>query len=118
MRPETEEERARRHAATIETYRSLVDPANPPKMPHLLEHHFFCSDAGDITGLIQRLEERNFQVETFAYDPESAERTWSLVVVRIELLEEHRLLALSDELEALARQHEVTYDGWVTRIDR
>jgi regulator of RNase E activity RraB len=118
MRPETEAERQARHAATIRAYRELVDPAAPPRAPHLLEQHFFCSDEGDMTGLIQALEAKGFHVETFAYDPDHPTRTWTLVVVRIELLEEPKLLRLSDEMDALARQHNVTYDGWVTHVDQ
>ncbi len=117
MRPETESERSARHAATVAAFRALVDPAAPPKMPHLLEQHFFASEDGDITGLIQLLEEQNFQVETFAYDPDSPDRAWRLVVVRLELLEEAKLLRLSDELDELARRHEVTYDGWMTHVE-
>ncbi|MFZ5828054.1 MAG: ribonuclease E inhibitor RraB [Bacillota bacterium] len=117
MRPETETERAERRAATVAAYRELVDPAAPPKMPHLLEHYFFAPDTGDMTGLIHKLEERGFHVETFAYDPDHPSRTWTLTVVRIELLEERRLLAVSDELDGLAREHDVTYDGWMTRVE-
>jgi len=116
MRPETERERQARHEATVSAFRALVDPAAPPRAPHLLEQHFFASDEGDITGLIQALEERSFQVESFQYDPESPDRTWKLVVVRLELLEEAKLLRLSDDMEELGRQHGVTYDGWITHI--
>lgn len=118
MRPETEAERAQRHEATTAAFRSLVDPANPPKAPHLLEQHFFATDEGDMTGLMAALEEKGFHVETFAYDPEHPTRTWSLTVVRIELLEEPKLLRLSDEMDALARQHDVFYDGWVTHVEK
>lgn len=118
MRPETEAERQQRHAATIAAFRALVDPANPPKMPHLLEQHFFATDAGDMTGLIAKLEEKGFHVEAFSYDPDHPTRTWSLVVVRLELLEEQKLLRLSDEMDALARQHDVVYDGWVTHVEK
>lgn len=118
MRPETEAEREERRASTVAAYRELVDPAAPPKMPHLLEHYFFATDEGDMTGLIQKLEEKGFHVETFAYDPDHATRTWTLTVVRIELLEERRLLAVSDELDELAREHDVDYDGWMTRVEQ
>lgn len=118
MRPETETERRERQAATISAYRALVDPTAPPKMPHLLEHHFFATDDGDMTGLIQTLEDKGFHVETFAYDPDSATRTWTLMMVKIELLEERRIVALSDELDSLARERNVTYDGWMTRVEQ
>lgn len=117
MRPETEAEREQRRAATIAAYRDLVDPASPPKLPHLLEHYFFAIDEGDMTGLIEKLEDKGFHVESFAYDPDHPTRTWTLEVVRIELLEERRLVALSDELDGLAREHDVAYDGWVTRVE-
>lgn len=117
MRAETEAERQQRHEATMAAYRTLVDPAAPPRAPHLLEQHFFATDEGDMTGLIARLEEKNFQVETFAYDPDHPTRTWTLVVLRIELLEEAKLLRLSDEMDGLARQHDVLYDGWVTHVE-
>lgn len=117
MRPETEAERAERHAATIKAYRSLVDPAAPPRAPFVIEHHFFCDDHGDITGLIQVLEDRGYQIDTFAYNPDSAERTWVAVALKVDLLEERRILALSDEMDALARQHDVIYDGWLTRVE-
>lgn len=117
MRPETDAERQERHAATVAAYRSMVDPANPPREPFLIEHHFFTDDQGDITGLTGLLEERGFQVETVAYDPEHPTRTWNLVVVRVELLDEHRILAVSDELDGLARQYDVTYDGWLTHVE-
>lgn len=117
MQPESNEERARRHAANVEAYRALVDPANPPRKPFLFEHHFFCDDDADVTGLVQTLEDRGFGIETFAYDPDSATRTWTVVAVKIDLLEERRVLALSDEMDALARSHGVTYDGWLTRVE-
>nr|PZN71573.1 MAG: hypothetical protein DIU55_08615 [Bacillota bacterium] len=116
MRPETEAERAARHAATIRAFRSTVDPANPPREPFVLEQHFYAAEGGDIDGLAAALEERGFKVESLTYDPESRDRTWRLVAVRLELLEERRLLAVSDELDALARQFDVVYDGWQTHV--
>ena len=117
MTPETEAERALRHAASIKAYRELVDPANPPKKPFLLEHHFFSDDAGDVTGLTRALEDQKYHIDTFAYNPDDPARTWAVVAVKIDLLEERRILALSDELDALARQYECIYDGWLTRVE-
>lgn len=117
MRPETEAERQERHAATIAAYRSLVDPENPPREPYLIEQHFFTDDSGPLDHLTELLEERGFRVETLAYDPESATHSWRLVVVRLELLDERRILAVSDELDGLARQCGVTYDGWLTHVE-
>ena len=117
MRPETEAERAERHAASIKAYRELVDPANPPRAPFLLEHHFFSSDEADVTGLTGALEAQGYQIDTFAYNPDDPVRTWVVVAIKIDLLEERRILALSDELDGLARQHDVVYDGWLTRVE-
>lgn len=117
MKSETEAERQQRHADTIAAYRSLVDPSSPPRAPYLLEHHFFAGDDGDTTKLTDGLEERGYQVESFAYDPDDSSRPWKLVVVRLELLEERRLLTVSDELDGLARQCGATYDGWVTHVE-
>lgn len=44
-------------------------------------------------------------------------RTWVVVAIKIDLLEERRILALSDELDGLARQYDVIYDGWLTRVE-
>lgn len=118
MRPESEAERAARHAATVAAYRALVDHAGSLREPLVLEQHFFTGDGGDIDGLTDALTERGFHVESLSYDPESPDRTWRLVVVRLELLDEPRLLALSDELDALARQFDGVYDGWLTHEDR
>lgn len=118
MQPESDAQRAARHAATVAAYRSLVDPAAPPRAPHLLEHHFAADEAGDVNGLAAQLEAQGFAIDTLTYDPTDAERAWSLVVVRIELLEERRVLALSDQLDGLARQHGVTYEGWLTRVEQ
>ncbi|MGE5672854.1 MAG: ribonuclease E inhibitor RraB [Mycobacterium leprae] len=118
MRPETEQERAERHQRSIEAYRQLVDPANPPKGPYLFEHHFHSSDDGDISGLLGLLEdEMGFKGEVFAYSPDDQERPWTVVAVKTDRLEEARVLALSDEMERLARQYDVIYDGWVTRVE-
>jgi regulator of RNase E activity RraB len=117
VKPETEGEREARHAATVAAYRALVDPADPPRRPFLLEHHFFSDDAGDVTGLTGALEAQKYQIDTFAYNPDDPGRTWAVVAVKIDLLEERRLLALSDELDALARGHDCTYDGWLTRVE-
>lgn len=116
MRPETEAERAARHAATIQAFRALVDPAHPPREPFVLEQHFYAAEGGDVDGLAAALEERGFKVESLVYDPENADRAWRLVAVRLELLEERRLLAVSDELDALARRFDVIYDGWLTHV--
>lgn len=117
IRPETESERNERREATIRAYRALVDPADPPRNPYLLEHHFFASEEADVTGFTRTLEDRGFQIDTFAYDPDSPDRTWSIVAIKVDLLEERRLLILSDELEDLARTHDVVYDGWLTRVE-
>ncbi|HWI60664.1 MAG TPA: ribonuclease E inhibitor RraB [Symbiobacteriaceae bacterium] len=98
-------------------YRALVDPASPPRKPFLLEHHFFADDAADVTGLTRTLEERGFQIDTFAYNPDDPARTWAVVAVKVDLLEERRILALSDELDDLARRCDCTYDGWLTRVE-
>lgn len=82
-----------------------------------MEHHFFATDAGDVTGFTDALQQAGYQIETFAYEPDQPERAWRIVAVKIDLLEERRLLALSDELDALARQYDVTYDGWLTHVE-
>jgi regulator of RNase E activity RraB len=102
----------------MEAYRQLVDPANPPREPFLIEHHFASDDSGDITGLTGALEEKGYRIETFAYNPDDPARTWVAVAVKIDLLEERRILALSDEIDALARQFDTVYDGWLTRIEK
>jgi regulator of RNase E activity RraB len=117
MNPETEAERDARRAATVAAYRALVNPADPPRRPFLLEHHFFSDDAGEVTGLTGALEEQKYQIDTFAYNPDDPGRTWAVVAVKLDLLEERRLLALSDELDALARQYGCIYDGWLTRVE-
>lgn len=70
-----------------------------------------------MTGFTDALLARGYQIETFAYEPENPERTWRIIAVKIDLLEERRLLALSDELDALAREYDVTYDGWLTHVE-
>ena len=117
MRPETESEREQRRQASLEAYRALVDPANPPRKPYLFEHHFLASDSADTDGFMKTLEEKGFRIETFAYDPDDAERAWKIEAVKLDLLEERRVLALSDEMEETARQFEVAYDGWLTRVE-
>jgi len=116
MRTETDTEREARHSATIAAYRAQVDPDRPPKKPFLLEHHFYSPDEGDVTGLTTVLEEKGFRIDTFAYNPDDPVKTWVVVAVKLDLLEERRLLALSDELDELARQFETVYDGWLTRV--
>ncbi len=117
MRPETESEREERHQASTAAYRAIVDPTNPPRAPYLFEHHFFSTDDADVTGFTGALEERSFKIETFAYNPDDPERTWVVVAVKLDLLEERRVLAMSDEMDALARRYDVTYDGWLTRVE-
>jgi regulator of RNase E activity RraB len=117
IRPETAQERAERHEATRQAYRQLVDPQNPPRAPFLLEHHFFATDQADVTSFTDALQAAGYQIETFAYEPDQPERTWRIVAVKIDLLEERRLLALSDELDALARTFDVVYDGWLTHVE-
>ncbi|MEW8977065.1 MAG: ribonuclease E inhibitor RraB [Symbiobacterium sp.] len=117
MRPESEAERAERHARTVAAFRAQFDPDNPPWEPYTLEQHFSAGDEGDFDGLSAALQERGFQVESLTYDPADRERTWRLVVVRLELVDEQRLLRLSDEMDGLARQFEARYEGWATRVD-
>lgn len=95
----------------------MVDPANPPRKPYLFEHHFFASDAADTGGFTAALEERGFHLETMAYDPTSSDRTWIMVALKLDMLEERRVITLSDEMEELARKHDVAYDGWLTRVE-
>ena len=117
MRPETEAERAARHAATLQRVsRSRWTPPTRPREPFVLEQHFYAAEGGDIDGLTAALEERGFKVESLTYDPEARDRAWRLVAVRLELLEEKRLLAVSDELDALAHAFDVIYDGWLTHV--
>jgi regulator of RNase E activity RraB len=94
-----------------------VDPAAPPKAPFLIEHHFYADDSADVTGFTTALEDNGFQIETFAYNPDDPDRTWVVVALKIDLLEERRILALSDEMDELARQYDVNYDGWLTHVE-
>lgn len=94
-----------------------MDPADPPRAPFLFEQHFFADAAGDVSSLTLALEDAGYQIETFAHNPDSAERAWEVVALKVDLLEERRVLALSDEMEALARQNGCVYDGWLTRVD-
>jgi regulator of RNase E activity RraB len=118
VRPETEAERAARHARTLAAYRALIDPAAPPREPFLLEHHFVAGEEGDVTGLTRALEEMGYQIDTVAYDPDHPARAWKVVALKVDLLAERRLLALSDELDDLARRHDAIYDGWLTRVEK
>lgn len=94
-----------------------MDPAAPPRAPFLFEHHFFAADNADISAFQTELEERGYQLETLSYDPLTPERAWSAVALKLDLLEERRVLALSDEMDELARRHGLVYDGWLTRIE-
>lgn len=117
IRPETEQEREQRHQASIAAYRTLVDPADPPRAPHLLEHHFFADDNADVTGLTTALEDNGYQIDIFSYNPDIPDRTWTVVALKLDLLEERRILAMSDEMDALARKFDAVYDGWLTRVE-
>jgi regulator of RNase E activity RraB len=117
IRPETEQEREARHAASIAAYRTLVDPAAPPRAPFAFEHHFYAREQADVTGMTDALEAQGYKIETFAYNPDDPERTWVVVALKVALMEERLILAFSDELDALAREHEVVYDGWLTRVE-
>lgn len=117
IRPETAEERQRRHQASIAAFRALVDPANPPRKPFLFEHHFFAPEEADISGFQLAAEESGFRFETLAFDPDAFDRAWKAVVLKLDLLEERRILALSDEMESLGRRFGLTYDGWLTRVE-
>lgn len=70
-----------------------------------------------MTGFTDALQLSGYHIETFAYEPDQPERVWRIVAVKIDLLEERRLLALSDEMDALGRRYEVTYDGWLTHVE-
>lgn len=94
-----------------------MDPAAPPKKPFAFEHHFFGAEAADVTGLTAALEEKGYRIETFAYNPDQPERVWVVVALKVDLMEERRILAVSDELDALARAFGVLYDGWLTRVE-
>jgi hypothetical protein len=118
VRPdETEAEREQRHEASLTAYRSLIDPTQPPKKPFLLEHHFFASDAADVSGFTQAMEGKGYQIDTVSYDPDNFDRTWTVIALRLDLLEEKRILRLSDEMEAASRPFDVVYDGWLTRVE-
>lgn len=98
-------------------FRAVVDPANPPRAPHLLEHHFWSDDQAEVFGLTKALEEQGYHIDTFAYNPDRPDRMWSVVAVKLDLLEERRILTVSDQLDELARQFGATYGGWVTRVE-
>ena len=65
----------------------------------MLEQHFFAGEGGDIDGLAAALEERGFKVESLVYDPESRRPGLAAGRGSAQLLEERRLLAVSDELD-------------------
>lgn len=71
-----------------------------------------------MTGLTNALEDRGYRIDVFAYNPDVADRTWVVVALKVDLLEERRILAMSDELDALARQFDCHYDGWLTRVEQ
>lgn len=56
-------------------------------------------------------------METVDYDPLTPERAWRVSAVKLDLLEERRVLALSDEMDALAREYDLLYDGWLTHVE-
>lgn len=101
----------------MQAFRALVDPENPPRKPYLFEHHFLGGESADISRFQSALEERGFRMETVDYDPVTPERAWRITAVKLDLLEERRVLALSDEMDALAREHDLLYDGWLTHVE-
>ena len=95
---------------------SLAQHGSDLSAPHTLEYYFYFKNASVASEACTELEARGF---TILRNEPAAEPNLFLLLASISLVpERHHVIALSDQLEMLARKFGGTYDGWEAAIVR
>ena len=103
---------------TEETIAALLEDGSDPDAMYTIEHHFYDQDFNKLEKLAVELFKLGYEV-TDAEEVEFEEggSAWVFDAIREQSLEAASITADAVKLEALAKKHQVEYDGWGTYFE-
>lgn len=103
---------------TEETIAALLEDGSDPDAMYTIEHHFYDQDFNKLEKLAVELFKLGYEVtDAEEVEFEDGGSAWVFDAIREQSLEAASITADVIKLEALAKKHQVEYDGWGTYFE-
>lgn len=103
---------------TEETIAALLEDGSDPEAMYTIEHHFYDQDFNKLEKLAVELFKLGYEVtDAEEVEFEDGGSAWVFDAIREQSLEAASITADAIKLEALAKKHQVEYDGWGTYFE-
>lgn len=103
---------------TEETIAALLEDGSDPDAMYTIEHHFYDQDFNKLEKLAVELFKLGYEVtDAEEVEFEDGGSAWVFDAIREQSLEAASITADAIKLEALAKKHQVEYDGWGTYFE-
>lgn len=103
---------------TEETIAVLLEDGSDPDAMYTIEHHFYDQDFNKLEKLAVELFKLGYEVtDAEEVEFEDGGSAWVFDAIREQSLEAASITADAIKLEALAKKHQVEYDGWGTYFE-
>lgn len=103
---------------TEETIAALLEDGSDPDAMYTIEHHFYDQDFNKLEKLAVELFKLGYEVtDAEEVEFEDGGSAWVFDAIREQSLETASITADAIKLEALAKKHQVEYDGWGTYFE-
>lgn len=103
---------------TEETIAALLEDGSDPDAMYTIEHHFYDQDFNKLEKLAVELFKLGYEVtDAEEVEFEDGGSAWVFDAIREQSLEAASITADALKLEALAKKHQVEYDGWGTYFE-
>lgn len=103
---------------TEETIAALLEDGSDPDAMYTIEHHFYDQDFNKLEKLAVELFKLGYEVtDAEEVEFEDGGSAWVFDAIREQSLEAASITADAINLEALAKKHQVEYDGWGTYFE-
>lgn len=103
---------------TEETIAALLEDGSDPDAMYTIEHHFYDQDFNKLEKLAVELFKHGYEVtDAEEVEFEDGGSAWVFDAIREQSLEAASITADAIKLEALAKKHQVEYDGWGTYFE-
>ncbi|CAM5220261.1 ribonuclease E inhibitor RraB [Alishewanella longhuensis] len=103
---------------TDETISALLEDGSDPDALYTIEHHFYDKDFDKLEKLAVELFKLGYEVtDAEEVEFEDGANAWVFDAICEQSLDGAAITADAIKLEALAKKHQVEYDGWGTYFE-
>ncbi|MBZ9612373.1 ribonuclease E inhibitor RraB [Rheinheimera maricola] len=103
---------------TEDTIAALLEDGSDPDAQYTIEHHFYDKDFAKLEKLAVELFKLGYEVtDAEEVEFEDGSNAWVFDAIREQSLLTDSIVADAIKLEALAKKHQVEYDGWGTYFE-